>query len=54
MSSDYPKAKNVGLTNECAEALKTASEIRDKSQLFLMREYIEAGAKNDIENYKKG
>lgn len=52
--SDYPKKKSIGLTNEQAETLATATEIRKKSETFLMREYIEAGATADIEAYKKG
>lgn len=47
--SDYPKKKNIGLTEEANDDLKKASEIRNKSETFLMREYIEAGAAADIE-----
>ena len=49
MASDYPIAKNVGLTTECNSALLTAAKIRSKTPLFLMREYIEKGALADIE-----
>ena len=49
MAGDYPNAKNVGLTNECNDALQKAAKIRQKTPLFLMREYIMNGALADIE-----
>ena len=47
--SDYPEKKSIGLTKEQNGLLNQASFIRGKSQTFLMREYIEAGAKADID-----
>jgi hypothetical protein len=45
--ADYPIKKHFGLTIEQAVYLTRAAEVRDKSESYLMREYIEAGAKAD-------
>lgn len=49
MAKDFPHGKSISLTNECDEALKKASKIRDKTPSFLMREYIQNGAQADVD-----
>ncbi len=48
MAQDYPVKKYLGLTQEQAVSLAEASEVRVKSETYLMREYIEKGAQIDL------
>ena len=50
-TGDYPKKKSVGLTKEQDATLKEAVQIRGKSETFLIREYVEAGANTDIQSH---
>lgn len=50
-TGDYPNKKSIGITEEQNVLLKSAVEIRGKSETFLIREYIEAGATSDIQSY---
>ncbi len=50
--SDYPKKKNIGLTQEQSDRLILAAEIRGKSPTFLMREYIDNGTRIDVDSQR--
>ena len=41
--ADYPIKKHIGLTEEMATRLAIASDQRDKSETFLVREYVDRG-----------
>lgn len=45
--ADYPNKKHIGLTDEQAAELERAAKSRGKSETFLIREYIQTGARRD-------
>lgn len=51
---DYPKKRLIGFTSEQDAALVKASNIRDKTSAYLVREYVEKGANADIADDVEG